>query len=152
MCPFRAHYLCLLSTSKSHLTKVPLSLIVKPPVPPKMVLQGHRCGSYCHRTATPLEAKTPRLGFMHVCIGLSKGWLPVYFNPLLWHLGQIYLGLGWIIFEWHSPDHKQNSTDNLTVDSVLGENSGTSKQVPDSIRIFLLEYDSQNVSGIVLVR
>lgn len=93
----------------------PQSHISPPPVLPIMVLHCHRCGSYCRRTATPLEARTPRLGiFVGFILGSPKGGHLFSFNPILRQRRQVYLRLGWIIFEWHSPDHNQNCTDNLT--------------------------------------
>lgn len=81
-------------------------------------------------------------------LGSLKGGHLFSFNPFLRKRGQVYLGLGWIIFEWHIPDHNQTCPDNLT---MRERELWYFKAGPDSIRIFLLEHDSRSVSGFLLV-
>lgn len=63
----------------------------------------------------PQSLGLPDCGLYMFIMGSSKGCCLYSFNPLLRQLEQVYLGPGWIILEWHSPDHNQNYTDNLTI-------------------------------------
>lgn len=136
MCSLRAHYICLLSTSKSHFIKLPACLMGESPVLPIMVLQCRNCGSYCCVAPSESEKASLKTGAYACLLGSPKGGCLFSFNYLLRKLGQVYAGLDWIIFECHNQD---------CIPKLMIRECPRREHVRDSIRIFFLEPASQTV-------